>query len=113
MTTRSQASSPGGKLNSNINDNRATTNGTPATLSVLDLKSQLLSSMKKNAVLGNLKAQLRTQFLSELKSLAKEGGRGGPFDVNRHRGQKQNLRTRVLNTLFLDSPIAKRIPNSL
>ena len=58
--------------------------------------------MKKNGVLGNLKAQLRTQFLSELKSLAKEDGRGGPFDVNRHRGQKQNLRTRVLNTLFLE-----------
>ena len=98
MTTRSQASSPGGKSNNAA----ATNNDAPATLSVLDLKSQLLSSMKKNGVLGNLKAQLRTQFLSELKSLAKEDGRGGPFDVNRHRGQKQNLRTRVLNTLFLE-----------
>ena len=91
MAERSRASSPGSK-----------SIDAPATLSVVDLKSQLMSSMKKNGVLGNLKAQLRTQFLSELKSLAKEGGRGGPFDVNRHRGQKQTLRTRVLNTLFLE-----------
>ena len=65
MAERSRASSPGSK-----------SIDAPATLSVVDLKSQLMSSMKKNGVLGNLKAQLRTQFLSELKSLAKEGGRG-------------------------------------
>jgi oral-facial-digital syndrome 1 protein len=58
--------------------------------------------MKKNGALGNLKAQLRTQFLSELKTMAIAGGRKGPLEATVRSAAHQDLRTRTLNALFAE-----------
>ena len=82
--------------------NYASSPGSSQNMSSGDLKSQLLSTMKRNGVLGNLKAQLRTQFLSELKALANTEGRRGPLETQLRSNDGQDLKTRVMNTLFAE-----------